>query len=76
MYIIYNVSHLVLSNALWPHGLWFASLLRPWNSPSKNARVGCHSLSPGALPDPGIETRSPAVQADSSPSEPPGKPHG
>ena len=31
--------------------------------------------SPGDLPDPGIETRSPALQADSLPSEPPGKCH-
>ena len=30
--------------------------------------------SPGDLPDPGIEARSSALQADSSPSEPPGKP--
>ena len=30
--------------------------------------------SPGDLPDPGIETRSPALQADSLRSEPPGKP--
>ena len=30
--------------------------------------------SPGDLPDPGIEPRSPALQADSLPSEPPGKP--
>ena len=30
--------------------------------------------SPGALPDPGIELGSPALQADSLPSEPPGKP--
>ena len=30
--------------------------------------------SPGDLPDPGIEPRSPALQADTSPSEPPGKP--
>ena len=29
--------------------------------------------SPGDLPDPGIEPRSPAFQADSLPSEPPGK---
>ena len=29
--------------------------------------------SPGDLPDPGIELRSPALQADSLPSEPPGK---
>ena len=28
---------------------------------------------PGDLPNPGIETRSPALQADSLPSEPPGK---
>ena len=29
---------------------------------------------PGHLPDPGMEPRSPALQADSLPSEPPGKP--
>ena len=29
--------------------------------------------SPGDLPHPGIEPRSPALQVDSSPSEPPGK---
>ena len=31
--------------------------------------------SPGDLPDLGIELRSPALQADSLPSEPPGKPN-
>ena len=30
--------------------------------------------SPGDLPDPGIESGSPALQADSLPTEPPGKP--
>ena len=30
--------------------------------------------SPGALPDPGIKPRSPTLQADALPSEPPGKP--
>jgi len=30
-------------------------------------------FSPGDLPDPGIKPRSPALQADSSLSEPPGK---
>ena len=30
--------------------------------------------SPGDLPDPGIEPRSPALQVDSLPSEPPEKP--
>ena len=36
----------------------------------------CNGLpfpSPGDLPDPGIEPGSPALQADSFPSEPPGK---
>ena len=32
------------------------------------------SPSLGNLPDPGSEPRSPALQADSLPSEPPGKP--
>ena len=35
---------------------------------------GLPSPSPGDLPDPGIELRSPALQADSLPSEPPGSP--
>ena len=30
--------------------------------------------SPGDLPDPGIKPQSPALQAESLPSEPPGKP--
>ena len=30
--------------------------------------------SPGDFPDPGIEPRSPTLQADTLPSEPPGKP--
>ena len=30
--------------------------------------------SPGDLPDPGIEPRAPALQADALTSEPPGKP--
>ena len=33
-------------------------------------------LSPGELPNPGMETGSPALQVDSLPSEPPEKPHG
>ena len=42
------------------------------DSPGKNTGVPC--LSPVDLPNPGTELRSPAWQADSSPSEPPGKP--
>ena len=32
-----------------------------------------HFPSPGDLPNPGIEPRSPALQVDSLPAEPPGK---
>ena len=35
---------------------------------------GLPFASPGDLPDPGIEPRSPALQADALTSEPPGKP--
>ena len=31
--------------------------------------------SPGDLPNPGIKPRSPALQVDSLPAEPPGKPN-
>ena len=37
-------------------------------------RNGLPFLSPGDLPDPGIEPRSPILQADTLPFEPPGKP--
>ena len=50
---------------LWPHGLY-----GPWNSPGQNTGVGSCSLPPS----PGIKPRSPALQADSLPAEPPGKP--
>ena len=34
------------------------------DSPSKNTGVGCHTLPPGDLSNPGIEPRSPTLQAD------------
>ena len=37
-------------------------------------RSGLPFPSPGDLPDPGIETRSPALEADALTFEPPGKP--
>ena len=43
------------------------------DSPGKNTEVGCHPLLQGIFPHPEIEPRSPALQADSLPSEPPGK---
>ena len=33
-----------------PHGLWPARLLCPWDSPGKNAGVGCRSLLQGIFP--------------------------
>ena len=37
----------VMSNSSWPHGLWPARLLCPWNFSCKNTRLGCHSLLQG-----------------------------
>ena len=34
----------VVSNSLWPHGLWPTKLLCPWDSPGKSTGVGCHFL--------------------------------
>ena len=69
-----SVSPSVLSDSLRSHGLQTARLLCPWNSPGKNTEVGSHSLHRGNLPNPGIEPGSPALQAGSLLSEPPGKP--
>ena len=44
------------------------------DSPGKNTGVGCHALLQGNLSNPRIERRIPALQVDSLPSEPPGKP--
>ena len=42
------------------------------DSPGKNTEIGCPP--PGDLSNPGVELRSPALQIDFLPSEPPGKP--
>ena len=44
----------------------------------KNTGEGCHFPPPGDLPNPGIKPKSPvspALQVDSLPAEPSGKPH-
>ena len=43
--------------------------------PSQEHWSGKPFPSLGDVPDPGIELGSPALQANSLPSEPPGKPH-
>ena len=61
-------SYSVMSESLQPHGLY-----SPWNSPGQNTGVGSLSLLQGIFPT-RIKTRSPALQADSLPAEPQGKP--
>ena len=63
-------SRSVVPDSLQPHGL--ESL---WDSPGQNTGVSSLSLLQGNLPNPGIEPRSPALQADSSPAKPQGKSH-
>ena len=55
----------VVSDSLWPHGLWSASLLCPWHSPGKNIGVGSHYLLQGIFQIQAFELRSPAFQSDS-----------
>ena len=62
-------SLLVMSDSLRPHGLY-----SPWNSPGQNTGVGSLYPSPRDLLNPWIEPKSPALQADSLPAEPQGKP--
>ena len=42
------------------------------NSPGKKTGLGCLALLQRDLPNPGTEPRSPALEEDSLPSEPPG----
>ena len=64
------VAQLYLTVTPWTTGLPGSSV--HGDSPSKNTGVDCHALLQGIFP--GIEPRSPALQADSLPSELPGKP--
>ena len=41
----------------------------------QDAGVGCRAFLQGTFPNPGIEPASPALQADSLSTEPPGKPN-
>ena len=56
-------------DSLGAHGLY-----SPWNCPWPEYWTGPPFPSPGDLPNPGIKPRSPTLQADSLPAEPPGKP--
>ena len=68
--LLKSESRSVLSDSLRTRGLY-----SPWNSPGQNTGMGSLLFpSPGDLPNPGIEPRSPMLQADSLPAELSGKP--
>ena len=47
------VSHSIMLDSLWLHGLQLTRLLCPWNTPGRNTGVGCHSLFQGIFPTQG-----------------------
>ena len=62
----WSESRSVVSDSLQSHGLY-----SPWNSRGQNTGVGWVKFPPpGDLPNPGIESRSPALQVDSLLSKP------
>ena len=67
-------SHSVASDSLRPHGLQPARLLYPWGFSRQEYWTGLPCPPPGDFPKPGIEPRSPTLQADSLAAEPQGKP--
>ena len=71
---IYVLSHLVVSDSLQPQWLLPARLLCPWGVSKQEYWTGLSCPPPGDLPNPGLKPRSPSLQMDSLPSEPPGKP--
>ena len=68
-----SISHLVVSDSATP---WTVACQAPLSVGFSGQEYwsGQLFLSPGDLLHPGIKPRSPALQADSLPSEPPGKP--
>ena len=63
------------SDSLLPHRLLLPRFLSSWDSPGKNAEVGCHFLLQGDLPIPEIEPESPALQVNSLPENHLGSPN-
>ena len=63
----------VVSDSLWPHGLWPVRLIWPWECSRQEYWNGLPCPPLGNLPNPRIQPRPPAWQPDSLPSESPGK---
>ena len=60
------------------YGLQLTRPLCPWDSSGMNTGVGCHALLQGIFPTRGSNEHlpmSPALQVNSFPTEPAGKPH-
>ena len=66
-------AYLVVSYSLWPHGLQPTRILGPWGFSRQEYWSMLPCSPPGDLPDPGIEPRSSALQADSLLTVSPGK---
>ena len=64
-----KVAQLFVSDSFRPHGLH-----SPWNSPGQYTGMGSLSLLQGISPTQESNPGSSAVQVDSLPAEPPGKP--
>ena len=60
-------------HSLWPHRLYLARLLSPWDFPGRNIGVGSHSLLQGIFPIQGLNPHLLSWQVDSLPLAPPGK---
>ena len=68
------LSRSVVSDSVWPHGLFPPRLLWPWGFSRQEYWSGLLTSSPGDLPDPGIEPTSPALAGGFFTTEPPGNP--
>ena len=68
------LSRSIVSDSLRPHGLQPTRLLYPWGFSRQENWSALPCPAPGDLPNPGMKVRSPALQVNSSPTEPPVKP--
>ena len=68
----WSVSHSVVSDSVWPHGLEPTRFLCPWNSPGKNTGMDSHCLLQGIFRTQGLTL---VCCTTGGLSEPPGKPN-
>ena len=68
------LSHSVVSNSLEHHGLQPARPLYPWGFSRQEYQSGLPCPPPRDLPNPGVKSKYPTLQADSLPAELSGKP--